>query len=175
MTVGASDASICTRVLVSISAFPYRNTLIAKMLFRQILGYADSPSISISDLVSTVVSYFDMSTAMAERETKAVAISICDPIFYVDNISGFDFLTSKEESIIMNDPKKHPRDVSYFTFRLSLNPYIVDPRASNAVHQFKFSLRLPLNFPSSSVNLSLPSTSIITNQSSVTLFDATLS
>ena len=81
MTVGASDASICTRVLVSISAFPYRNTLIAKMLFRQILGYADSPSISISDLVSTVVSYFDMSTAMTERETKAVAISICDPIF----------------------------------------------------------------------------------------------
>ena len=90
-------------------------------------------------------------------------------------MSDDGFLTSKGKSVTLNDPDNLPRDVSYFTFRLSLNPYIVDPRASNAVHQFKFSLRLPLNFPSSSVNLSLPSTSIITNQSSVTLFDATLS
>ena len=30
---------------------------------------------------------------MAEREAKTVAISIYDSIFYVDNMSGVDFLT----------------------------------------------------------------------------------
>ena len=54
---------------------------IAKIFFRQILGYADSPSISSSDLVSTVASYFDISTAMTEREAETTAISIRNSIF----------------------------------------------------------------------------------------------
>ena len=63
--VGASDATIHTLVPVLISALPYRKALIVKLFFRQILGFLDYPSISVNDLVSTVVSYFDMSTAMA--------------------------------------------------------------------------------------------------------------
>ena len=74
--VGLSDATIGTLVPVNISALPYRKALIAKLFFRQILGYADSPSISVSDLISIVASYFDMSTAMAEREVESASISI---------------------------------------------------------------------------------------------------
>ena len=80
-TVGTSDATIRTLVLIPISASPYRKVLIAKIFFRQIFGYADSPSISINDLVSTVSLYFDMSTATAEWEAEAAAIAICDSLF----------------------------------------------------------------------------------------------
>ena len=79
--VGASDATIRALVPVFISAFPYRKTLIAKIFLRQIFGYVDSPSISISDLVSTVASFFDISTAMTEREAETTAISIHNSIF----------------------------------------------------------------------------------------------
>ena len=78
--VGANDANIRTLVPVNISILLYRKALIAKLFFRQILGYADSPSISVSDLISTVASYFDMSTAMAEREAESASISILCPV-----------------------------------------------------------------------------------------------
>ena len=174
-TVGASDATIRTLVPVSISVFPYRKVLIATLFFLQILGSADCPSISISDLVSTVASYFDMSTAMAKRETELMAIFVRDSIFLVDNMSvvGFLYLTGK--SVTINDPDNRPRDVSYFIFRSSLNPNAVEDRVTITVHQFEFSLRLPQNSTSSFVSLSLPIPSVVPNQSSVPTFDAAFS
>ena len=56
-TVGASKATIRTLVPVTISAPPYRKALIAKFVFRKILGHAGSPSISCSDLVTSVAIY----------------------------------------------------------------------------------------------------------------------
>ena len=111
-TVGASDTIIRTLVSVPISAFPYCKVLIAKLVIRQILSYNDSPSISMSDLVSTVASYFDMSTAIAEREVAAAAISIRDSICCIDNMSGVSFLDSNGKSVTVADPDNRPRDVS---------------------------------------------------------------
>ena len=71
---------------------------------------------------------------MAELEVGAATISIYDSVFCVDNMSDDGFLTSKGKSVTLNDPDNLPRDVSYFTFRLSLNPHTVDPRAPNTVH-----------------------------------------
>ena len=67
-TVGTSDATIISLVLVLISISFYRKALIAKCFLCQIIDYADSSFISISYVVSTVASYFDMSTAMNEWE-----------------------------------------------------------------------------------------------------------
>ena len=86
-SVGASDATIRNLVHVSVSASSYHKSLIAKLSFPQILGYVDLSSISISDLASTVASYFDMSTAIAEISATL--------FFYVDDMSGVGFLTSK--------------------------------------------------------------------------------
>ena len=112
------------------------------IFFRQILGYTDSPSISISALVSTVAWNFDMSTAIAEHEAETAAVSIRDSFLCVDNISGIGFFDSTGKSVTITDPNNHPRDVSYFIFRSSLNPSAIDDRAPNAVHQFKFTLIL---------------------------------
>ena len=90
-------------------------------------------------------------------------------------MSGVWFLDSTGKFVTITDPDNRPRDVSYFTFRSSLNPHTVDPRAPNSVHKFEFSLRLPHNYPSSSVNLSLSSPSIVPNQSSVPTFNESLS
>ena len=112
---------------------------------------------------------------MAEREAEAAEISIGDSIFCVDNMSGVGFLDSTGKSVNIIEPDNRPRDVSYFTFRSSLNPNAIDYRAPNAVYQFEFSLRLPHNSTSSFVNLSLPSLSVVLNQLSVHTFNANLS
>ena len=168
------------RLFLPLFPSPLALYLIARPLslsffFRQILDYADSPSNFVSNLVATAASYFDMSTAMAEREAEAASISTRDSIFCVANTSGVGFLDSTGKSVTISDPDNRPRDVSYFTFHSSLNPNTVNSRAPNAVHQFEFYLRLLHSSPSSSVNSSLPSASIVTNKSSKTTFNATLS
>ena len=74
--VGLSELSIRTLVPVPISAEPYRNALIAKLFFHQILSLADSPSVSVNDLIATVAAYFDINTGSLEREAEAAAQSI---------------------------------------------------------------------------------------------------
>ena len=66
--VGLSDLSIRTLVPDPISAEPYRKALIAKRFFQQIMSLADSLSIELDDLISTVASYFSFSTGSAERD-----------------------------------------------------------------------------------------------------------
>ena len=157
------------RLFMPLFPFPLTHSLIARPLslsfFRQILGYADSLFISISDLFSTVTSYFDMSTA----------ISIRDSIFCVDNMAGVGFLDSTGKSVTINYSDNHPRDVPSFTFLSYLKPNAVDDRAPHAVHQFEFSLRLPHNSTFSFVNISFPIPSVVPDQSSVTIFSATIS
>ena len=78
-------------------------------------------------------------------------------------------------SVTITDPDNRPREVSYFSYRSSLNPNAIDDRAPNTVYQFEFSLRLPHNSTLSFVNISLPSPSIVTNQSSMPTFNTTFS
>ena len=112
---------------------------------------------------------------MAEREVESVSVSIRGSIFNVVNMSGVGFLNSTGKSITISDPNNRPHDLSYFTFRSSLNPNTVDQRAPHAVYQFEFSLRLPHNSPPSSANISLPSISLVTDKASETAFNTTLS
>ena len=79
---------------------------------------------------------------MAERETETAADSIRDSIFRVGNMTGVAFLTSKGRSVTITDPNRRPNDITYFTFRTTVNPHLVDTRAPNSVHLFEFSLRL---------------------------------
>ena len=79
--IDASKETIRTLLPVPTCAPPYRNALIAKLFFRQFLGHAGSPSISCSNLVTTVATYFDMSTAMVEKEAETAANFIRDSVF----------------------------------------------------------------------------------------------
>ena len=175
-TIGTSDATIHTFVPVPINTSRYRKTLIAKLFVRQILIHATLPSISISDLVTTVASYFDMSTAMTEREAKTAAESIYDSIFRVTNMTRVNFLDSKEKPVAITDPSRRLDDITYFTFRANINPHLVDTRAPDSVHLFEFSLRLAHAFPSSLSSLSVHnSTSNNNTPALVDTFDYTLS
>ena len=147
-TVGASVATICTLVTVFISVPLYRKVLIAKLSFRQILGHTGSPSISCSNLVTTVATYFDISIAMAEREAETAANSIHYSIFRIGNMIGVDFLNSKGKSVTITDPDHCPDDITYFNFRTTVNPHLVDTRAPDSVQLFEFSLHLPNTSPS---------------------------
>ena len=175
-TVGASDATIRTLVPVSISTSLYRKALITTLFFRQILGYTESPSVSFSNLVTTVATYFDTSTAITERVAETAVDSIRGSIFRVSNMIGFGFLNFKGKSVTITDPAHRPDDITYFTFRPNINPHLVDTQASDSIHSFEFSLRLSNTITSSSA--SLPFDNSIqpnTTPAPVDTFDSTLS
>ena len=73
--VKLSELSLSTHVPDNINAEPYRNVLITKLFFHQILSLTDSPSVSFNDLLATVAAYFDIITGSAEKEAEAAAQS----------------------------------------------------------------------------------------------------
>ena len=79
--VSANKATIRTVIPVSISATRNRKALIAKLSSREIIGYTDTLSITIGDLIPTFVTYFDMSTAMVERDVAVANYSVYALIF----------------------------------------------------------------------------------------------
>ena len=85
---------------------------------------------------------------MVERETKIAANSIHHSIFRIGNMIGVDFLNSKRKYVTITDPGHCPDDITYFNFRTTVNPHLVDTQSPDSVHVFEFSLRLPNPFPS---------------------------
>jgi len=85
---------------------------------------------------------------MAEREAETAANSIRDSLFRVGNMIGVGFLNSKGKSVTITDPDHRPNDITYFTFRTTVNPHLVDTRIPDSVHLFEFYLRLPNSSPS---------------------------
>ena len=117
-----------------------------------------------------------MSTAIAERDAETAANSIRDSIFRISTMIGVGFLNSKRKSDNITNPAHRQDDITYFTFRVNINPHLVDTRAPDYVHSFEFSLRLPNTITSSSASFS-PNNSIQPNTTStpVDIFDSTLS
>ena len=173
---GTSDATIRTLVPISISAPSYRKVLIVELFFHQILGHAESPFLSFSDLVTTVATCFDMSTAIAERGAETAANSIRDSIFRISTMIGVSFFTSKRKYDNITNPAHRQDGITYFTFRANINPHLVDTRAPDYVHSFEISLRLPNTITSSSASFP-PNNSVQPNTTStpVDIFDSTLS
>ena len=73
-------------------------------------------------------------------------------MFRVGNMIGVGFLNSNGKAVNITDPDHRPDDITYFTFRTTVNPHLVDTRAPNSVHLFEFSLRLPNTSPSLSAS-----------------------
>ena len=95
-SVGSGNVTIRTLVPAPISAEPYRKTLIAKLFFCQIISLIDTPSVSFSDLMSTVASYFSLNTGSAEREAEAAVICLRSAFFASLICRGFGWLVSPE-------------------------------------------------------------------------------
>ena len=108
--VCASDTTISTLVPLPISASPYCKALISKLLFRQILDYADSPSISIGELVTTVVSYFDMSTSHKNISPDA---SISFLLLYIVSNRIISHIIAPNGTIVSNGIASNDNIVSY--------------------------------------------------------------
>ena len=59
----------------------------------QILSLADSPSVSVNDIMAIVAVYFDINSGFAEREAEAVAKSISRSFFVCQTWSALPFPT----------------------------------------------------------------------------------
>ena len=84
---------------------------------------------------------------MAEREAKKTTGFIRNSIFRVSNMIGVKFLNSKGKSAAITYPDHRPDDITYFTFRTTVNSHLVDTREPDSVYLFEFSLRLPNTCP----------------------------
>ena len=71
--VELGELSLSTHVPDNTSAESYRNSLIMKLFFHQILSLTDPPFVSFNDILATVAAYFDIITGSAEREAEAAA------------------------------------------------------------------------------------------------------
>ena len=80
-----------TTVPPSISAEPYRKSLIAILFLCRIIALSSSLSVTISDLTATVVVYFAMPTGSAEREAERIVKLIRHAFFVVGNVQGIGF------------------------------------------------------------------------------------
>ena len=139
--VGLSDLSIRTLVPDPISAEPYRKALTAKLFFHKILSLADSPSIELNDLLSTVALYFSISTDSAERDVDTATQSISRSFFRISNLTGVVFSDAAGKSIKVPDTTSRPGDLTFFTFRSNVLAKTVIIRAPNKSLNLECSLR----------------------------------
>ena len=146
ITVGLSNLSIRTLVLDTISSEPYRKALIANLYFHQILSLADSPSVGLNDLLSTVASYFSINTRFAEREADTAARSISRSFFRVSYLTEVIFSDASGKSIKVPNPDSRPMYLTYFTFRSTVLAQNVDYRTLSKSITFWIFFALTPNF-----------------------------
>ena len=136
--VGSSELTIRTIALPDISAEPYRIVMIAILFFRCILSLSSSPSVSISDLIATIVAYFTLPIGSAEREAERIVGLICHAFFHVDNLQGIGDIDSSGKLTLVLDIANRAADIIFFTFRSTVT-------ASDINHHFP-SITLSLDF-----------------------------
>ena len=152
-SIGSSSISIRTLVLDVISADPYRKALIAKLFLHQIMIFSDTHSVSFSNLISTVVSYFGLNTGFAERETDTTTIDIRNNFILVYNLQNLGFSDVSDQPITISDPDRHPADLTYFKFCSIVSTTTVANLAQVSSLSLKFSLRLSQSLNASVSNL----------------------
>ena len=157
-SVGSKEVTIRTLVPAVIFAEPYRKALIAKMFFRQILFLADAPSVSFSDLMTTVALYSSINTGSSEREAEAAVTSIRSVFFRVTKLQEVGFADTSGKSIKLLDPTQRPADLAYFTFRSVVSAIVIDKRAPDKILSLEFLLRLPQSFQSTASTPTPPGT-----------------
>ena len=89
---------------------------------------SDTPSVSVSDLMSTVASYFGLNTASAERLADTTTIDIRYDFFLVSNLQSVGVCDISGKPITIPDPARRPANLSYFTFRFIVSTAMVDIR-----------------------------------------------
>ena len=79
---------------------------------------SDTPSVSFSDLVSTVASYFSLNTGSTEREVETASINIRNAFFLVSNLQGVGFSDVSCKPLTIQDPDRYPANLTllYFSF-----------------------------------------------------------
>ena len=136
--VDCGDVSIRTLVPATISAIPYRKVLIANIFFRQILALSDTPSISFSDLMTTVASYSSLNMSAAERETETAVVTIRSNFF---SCRVFD-----SPMLLGNILHSYTRISTLWILRVLRSTLksavVVDARTPNKKLSIEFSLRL---------------------------------
>ena len=120
-----------------------------------------TPSVSFSDLMSTIASYFGLNTEFAQREAEATEISIQINFFLVFNLQNVGFFDVSGKTLTVPDPAVCPADLTYFTFRSFVFVATVDIRTSALSLFLDFLLRLLQSLSTSASHSTvLPKTSV---------------
>ena len=122
---------------------PYRKALITEMMLHQILALSDTTSVSFSDLMTTVASYFDFNTESATKEVETVVARVRTDLFCVNNLQDISFSNAPGNRMTVPDSAQRPADFTYFTFRSVVSANSVDNFAPIKTLSLELSLYLP--------------------------------
>ena len=91
------------------------------------MNLSNTSSVSFSDLISTIASYFGLNTRSAERERDG---NYCHYYLYrfflYFNLQGVGFSEISSKSLIFLDPSCRHADLTYFTFYSIVSTATVD-------------------------------------------------
>ena len=110
----AANFMISTIVPPTISAEPYRKTMIVILFFRCILSLSSSPSISLSNLTAIIAAYFAILIVSVEGEVEHIVDSIYQTFFHVGNLRGIGFLHSSDKSTLVLYLTNRAVDIVFF-------------------------------------------------------------
>lgn len=125
-SIGSSDISTHILVPDAIIVELYRNALIIKLLFQKIITLSDNHSVSFSDIMSALASYFVLNTGSAEKETEPTVTDIRNDFSLVSNLQGISFSDVSGKPITIQDLDRRPTNLTYFTIRLVIFAATVD-------------------------------------------------
>ena len=113
------------------------------------MNLSDTPSVSLSNVMSTVASYYGLNTGFTEREAETAGINIRNNVFLVSSLQGVGFFDVSSKPLTISNPARRPADLTYFTFRSVVAAATVDIRAPASSLSLEFSLRLPQSLSTS--------------------------
>ena len=113
------------------------------MMLHQILALSDTTTVSFSDLMTTVASYFDFNTEATAKEVETIVARVRTDLFCVNNLQGISFSNAPGNRMTVPDSDQRPADFTYFTFRSVVSANSVDNFAPIKTLFLELSLYLP--------------------------------
>ena len=142
ITVDSTEKTIHVLVPYPIYVALYRKAMVVKPFFLQNTKLVKS-FLFFSNIIVTVVNYFDFSTGFTEEEVENVAAIIYRDFLDVTNLQGCDFFNSSNQPIALLDSVNYPNDITFFAYFSTVHTNTIGYRLTKCSFSIKASPYLP--------------------------------
>ena len=105
---------IRTLVPPTIRDEPYRKSMVTTLFFHQISVFSYSSSVTISNLMMTILFHFYMSTGYTTNEKEHATDHACQAVSILKNMQAVSFFVATGKPISIKNPAKRPDYTVFF-------------------------------------------------------------